>query len=63
MADQVPTDSRGVNIGAISTASDGVQTIRDERGVKKGPCDPKTNATRDERGVKVGARNLLTALL
>jgi len=63
MADPVLKDKRGVTIGRISTASNGVQTIKDARGVKKGTYDPKTNKTKDARGVTVGTGNLLTTLL
>jgi len=63
MADQVLKDKRGVTIGKISTASNGVQTIKDPRGVKKGTYDPKTNKTKDARGVSIGSGNLLTTLL
>lgn len=63
MADQVLRDNRGITIGRISTDRNGVQTIRDARGMKKGTYDPKTNKTRDDRGMSVGTGNLLTTLL
>lgn len=63
MADQVLKDKRGLTIGRISTASNGVQTIRDARGLTKGTYDPKTNKTKDARGITVGSGNLLATLL
>ena len=63
MADQVLKDSRGYIIGKISTASSGVQTIKDAKGYAKGTYDPKSNTTKDARGYKVGTGNLLTTLL
>ncbi len=63
MADQVLKDKRGFSIGRISTGSNGVQTIKDEKGFTKGTYDPKTNTTKDHRGFPVGTRNLLTTLL
>lgn len=42
MADQVLKDKRGATIGRISTASNGVQTIKEARGATKGTYDPKT---------------------
>ncbi|MGH7342044.1 MAG: hypothetical protein ACREKH_16255, partial [Candidatus Rokuibacteriota bacterium] len=63
VADQVLKDKRGFTIGKISTASNGVQTIRDEKGFTKGTYDPKTNTTKDARGFTVGRGNLLATLL
>jgi hypothetical protein len=55
MADRVLKDKRGFIIGRISTRSDGVQTIKDERGFMKGTYDPKTDKTKDHRGFVVGS--------
>ena len=63
MADQVLKDNRGRTIGKISTASNGVQTIKDARGRKKGTYDPKTNKTKTAQGRTFGSGNLLTTLL
>lgn len=63
MADQILKDKRGATIGKISTASNGVQTIKDARGSTKGTYDPKSNKTKDARGSTVGTGNLLTTLL
>jgi hypothetical protein len=63
MADQVLKDKKGVMIGKISTASNGIQTIKDAKGVTKGTYDPKTNKTRDAKSVGIGTGNLLTTLL
>ena len=63
MADQVLKDGRGYTIGKISTANNGIQTIRDARGYVKGTYDPKSNKTKDARGYVVGTGNLLTTLL
>lgn len=63
MADQVLKDKKGLTIGKISTASNGVQTIKDAKGIKKGTYDPKTNKTKDARGITIGSGNLLTTLL
>ena len=50
MADQVLKDKQGRKIAAISTASNGVQTIKDAQGRKKGTYDPKSNTTKDAQG-------------
>ena len=50
MADQVLKDRAGRPIGRISTASNGVQTIKDAKGRKKGTYDPRTNKTKDKAG-------------
>ena len=63
MADQVLKDKRGISIGRISTASNGVQTIKDKSGIAKGTYDPKTNKTKDKRGIAIGSGNILTTLL
>ncbi len=63
MADQVLKDKRGRTIGKISTASNGVQTIKDAKGRKKGTYDPKSNKTKDAQGRSAGTGNLLTSLL
>lgn len=63
MADTVLKDNRGFTIGRIVTGSNGVMTIKDERGFTKGTYDPKTNTTKDHRGFSVGTGNLLTTLL
>lgn len=63
MVDQVLKDNRGHIIGKISTASNGVQTIKDASGHTKGTYDPRTNKTRDARGHEVGTGNQLTTLL
>lgn len=63
MADQVLKDKRGFTIGKISTANNGIQTIKDDKGFTKGTYDPKTNTTKDHRGFSVGKGNLLTSLL
>lgn len=63
MADQILKDARGLTIGRIATASNGVQTIKDARGLKKGTYDPRTNKTKDARGSTVGSGNLLATLL
>ena len=63
MEDQVLKDKQGRKIATISTTSNGVQTIRDSQGRKKGTYDPKSNITRDAQGRKVGTGNLLTTLL
>jgi hypothetical protein len=63
MADQILKDSRGFTIGKISTAYNGIQTIRDAKGFTKGTYDPKANTTKDAKGFKVGSGNLLATLL
>lgn len=63
MADQVLKDRRGIVIGRISTASNGIQTLKDSKGIKRGTFDPRTNKTKDSRGITVGTGNLLTTLL
>ncbi len=63
MADQVLKDRAGRPIGRISTASNGVQTIKDAKGRKKGTYDPKSNKTKDAKGRPAGTGNLLTSLL
>jgi len=63
MADQILKDSMGHTIGKISTAGNGVETIKDPRGSTKGTYDPKTNATRDAGGHLVGTGNLLARLI
>jgi hypothetical protein len=63
MADRILKDNRGLTIGRISTASNGIQTIKDARGLTKGTYDPKTDVTKDARGLKVGTGNLLATLL
>jgi len=63
MANRILKDNRGLTIGRISTASNGIQTIKDARGLTKGTYDPKTDVTKDARGLKVGTGNLLATLL
>ena len=63
MADEILKDSMGHTIGKISTASNGVQTIKDPRGSTKGTYDPKTNITKDVGGHRVGTGNLLARFL
>jgi len=63
MADQILKDKQGRTIGRISTASNGVQTIKDAHGRRKGAYDPKSNKTKDAQGRSVGTGNLLTTLL
>lgn len=63
MADQILKDKQGRTIAKISTASNGVQTIKDPQGRRKGTYDPKTNKTKDPQGRVVGTGNLLTTLL
>jgi hypothetical protein len=63
MADQILKDKKGFTIARISTASNGIQTIKDAKGYTKGTYDPKSNKTKDARGFVVGTGNLLTALL
>lgn len=63
MADQVLKNKKGLRIGTISTARNGVQTIKDASGLKKGTYDPKSNITKNASGNKVGTGNLLTSLL
>ena len=63
MADQVLKDNGGCVIGRVSTASNGVQTLKDNKGLKKGTYNPKTKRTQDVRGLIVGTGNLLATLL
>jgi hypothetical protein len=63
MADQELRDARGNLLGKIATASNGIQTIRDSKGILRGKYDPKANTTRDDKGNLVGKGNLLTSLL
>jgi hypothetical protein len=63
MAEQTLKNNKGFTIGKISTASSGVQTIKDPKGFTKGTYDPKTDTTKDAKGFKVGTGNLLTTLL
>lgn len=63
MSVQVLKDKRGFTLGKIITASNGVQTIRDKKGSKKGTYDPRTDKTKDARGFSVGSGNLLSTLL
>jgi hypothetical protein len=63
VTDQVLKDKLGNTIGKISTASNGIQTIKDRLGNIKGSYDPKRNETKDKLGNTVGTGNLLTTLL
>jgi len=63
MAEQILKDGRGYTIGKISTASNGIQTIKNATGYTKGTYDPRTNKTKDAKGYIVGSGNLLTTLL
>lgn len=63
MTDQVLRDAKGMVIGRIATAADGVQTLRDAAGLPQGTYDPQSNKTRDARGAVVGDGNLLAALV
>ena len=63
MKEQVLKDKRGKKIGKIIFEKNGKQSLKDERGIKKGVYDPKNNKTVDSRGKKVGNGNLLTTLL
>jgi hypothetical protein len=63
MADQVLRDSKNQLIGKISTAPNGVMTLRDAKNSLKGTYDPKAKTTRDAHGKLVGTGNILTTLL
>lgn len=63
MSVKVLKDKRCFTLGKISTASNGVQTIKDKQGFKLGTYNPKADKTKDARGFKVGSGNLLTTLL
>jgi len=63
MSDVLLKDARGALIGRLSTDRNGIQTIKDHRGQRKGTYDPKTNRTKDARGAAVGMGNLLSSLL
>lgn len=63
MADQIIRNSSGATIAKIATDSNGVLTIRDPNGAKKGTYDPRTNKTRNKNGASVGTGNLLMTLL
>lgn len=53
----------GMVLATITTASNGVQTIKDPIGYVLGTYDPKTNTTRNNLGQVIGTGNLLTSLI
>jgi hypothetical protein len=62
MADQI-LKVKNHTIGRISTAKNGVQTIKNPNGGIKGTYNPRTNTTKDAKNHTVGTGNLLTTLL
>lgn len=63
MADQILKNSKGIPIGKIVTSSNGILTIKDEKGIPKGTYDPKSNKTKNHKGIPIGTGNLLVTLL
>jgi hypothetical protein len=63
MADQVLKDKLGHVLAKISTASNGIQTIKDSLGHVKGTYDPKADKTKDSLGRVIGSGNLLATLI
>lgn len=63
MSTQLLKDHDGRVIGKLSVDANGVQTLRDGRGVQLGYFDPRINKTRTRNGHEIGTGNLLATLL